>query len=263
MPQSRKVTAPRIKEMRAAGERIVCVTAYDYFSASVADEAGVDLILVGDSVGNTVLGYSNTIPVSLDDMVHHTSAASRGVSSAMLVADLPFGSYQACTKDAVDAAVRLIKAGATAVKLEGTYTEEIRAITKAGIPVMGHVGMTPQSIHNFGGFRAQGRGEGGLAVAESAKAIEEAGAFSIVLELIPGELAKRITENAAVATIGIGAGPYCDGEIQVFHDVLGLETMKLRHAKRYLDGRQIFRSALEEYSREVREKLFPSEEHTL
>jgi 3-methyl-2-oxobutanoate hydroxymethyltransferase len=263
MAPAKRVTAPRVRDMKSAGERIVCLTAYDYFSASLADAAGVDVILVGDSVGNTVLGYSTTIPVTLEDMVHHTAAAARGVKNALLVADLPFGSYQASTQVAVESAVALVKAGASAVKLEGAYTDEIAAIAKAGIPVMGHVGMTPQSVHQFGGFKVQGKGDSSSLVKNAAKAVEEAGVFAYVLELIPADLAGEITEASRVPTIGIGAGPRCDGEIQVFYDVLGLEEMRLKHAKRYVEGRQILQQGLEQYIREVRSGDFPTAEHSL
>jgi 3-methyl-2-oxobutanoate hydroxymethyltransferase len=256
------MTAPGIRAMKAKGQRIVCVTAYDYPSASVADASGVDLVLVGDSLGNVVLGYENTIPVSLEEMEHHTRAARRGVKEALFVADLPFGSYQSSVALAVESSVRLMKAGAEAVKLEGAYTDAIRAIVKAGIPVMGHVGMTPQSVNAFGGFRVQGKGEDGKAVREAACCVQEAGAFAIVLELMPATLARQITSDLEIPTIGIGAGPDCDGEIQVFHDVMGLSPEVFRHSKDYVGARSLMSDGLRRYAEEVRGRKFPTEENS-
>jgi 3-methyl-2-oxobutanoate hydroxymethyltransferase len=248
--------------MKSKGERIVCVTAYDYPSAQIADAAGVDLVLVGDSLGNVVLGYENTIPVTLEEMEHHTRAARRGVSAALFVADLPFGSYQASVALAVESSVRLAKAGAEAVKLEGGYTEAVQAIVKAGIPVMGHVGMTPQSVNAFGGFRVQGRGDDAKRVREEACAIQEAGAFAIVLELMPSDLARQVTQDLEIPTIGIGAGPYCDGEIQVFHDVMGLSPEVFRHSKDYVGARAAMTEGMANYARDVRGRAFPTEENS-
>ena len=256
-----KMTAPKIRAMKQKAKKIVCLTAYDAVMGAIADLAGVDLILVGDSLGNVVLGLPSTLPVTLEDMISHTASTRRGVHRALLVADIPFGGYQSSVERAVDSAVALVKAGAEAVKLEGAYTEQIRAIVKAGIPVMGHLGFTPQSINNFGGFRVQGRGEGGEAVLEMARAVDEAGAFGIVLELIPNELSREITCTVGCPTIGIGAGIECDGQIQVFHDVLGLSEQKLRHAKVYVEGRRLFEDAVRAYGQEVRESVFPAEEH--
>lgn len=248
--------------MKAKGQRIVSVTAYDYPSASIADACDVDLILVGDSLGNVVLGYENTIPVTLEEMEHHTRAVRRGVKEALLVADLPFGSYNSSVQQAVDSSVRLMKAGAEAVKLEGPYTEAIRAVTKAGIPVMGHVGMTPQSVNKFGGFKVQGKGESAQAVREAACQIEDAGAFSIVLELVPADLAMTITKSLSIPTIGIGAGPHCDGEVQVFHDVMGLSEQVFKHAKDYVNARSLMVEGLRKYTDEVRNNKFPTEENS-
>lgn len=259
---SDKKTAPKILAMKANGDKIVCVTAYDAPSARIADLAGVDLILVGDSVGNVVLGYETTVPVTLQDMCHHTAAASRSHPRALLVADMPFGSYQCSVADAVNSAIRLVQAGAEAVKLEGPYLEEIAAIVKAGIPVMGHIGMTPQSIHAFGGFRVQGKGEQANRLVKEAKAIEAAGAFSIVLELMPAELSYRLTKEVSTPTIGIGAGVGCDGQIQVWHDLLGLGDLKLKHSKRYADVRGSMLRALRRYAMEVRNREFPTEEQS-
>lgn len=257
-----KMTAPKIRAMKARGEKVVCITAYDVYFGRLADEAGVDLILVGDSVANVVLGYPNTLFVTLDEMLHHVRAVRRGVQRALLVADMPFGSYNSSTAQAVDSAVALMKAGAEAVKLEGDYPEAIQAIVKAGVPVMGHLGMTPQSVNNFGGFKVQGKGEAGDTVLDQAVSIAEAGVFSMVLELIPKELATRITEKVGVPTIGIGAGLGCDGQVQVIYDVLGLAQETYRHAKRYVDGEGIVLKGLKEYTCEVRNEAFPTAENS-
>ncbi len=259
---SEKVTARGIVAKKARGERIVCITAYDSAFGRLADEAGVDVILVGDSVGNVMLGYESTLRVTLDQMVHHTKATRAGVKRALLVADLPFGSYQSSVAQAVDSAVELVQAGAEAVKLEGSYSEAIMAIRRAGIPVMGHVGMTPQSLNEFGGFRVQGRGDQADAVKQEAMKVDEAGAFAIVLELMPRGLAGQITAMVRAATIGIGAGIQCDGEIQVLHDVLGLSDSNLKHAKVYVSGANLVKNALTEYAAEVRAGSFPTEDHS-
>ena len=257
-----KVTAPKIRAMRRKGERIVCLTAYDAVFGEMADTSGVDLILVGDSVANTALGHETTIPVTLEEMAHHTRATRRGVRRALLVADLPFGSYQASVEQAVTSAVALMKAGAEAVKLEGEYTDAIRAIVKAGIPVMGHVGMTPQSVNVFGGPRVQGKADDADRILESSRALEQAGAFSIVLELIPAELAQRITDALTIPTIGIGAGLGCSGQIQVLYDVLGLSRQSFRHAKAFTDGYRCMVGAMEQYTQDVRESVFPGPENS-
>ncbi len=256
-----RITAPLVRRMKAKGEKVVCVTAYDFPSARLADQAGVNLILVGDSLGNVVLGYENTLAVDLAAMVHHTAAAARGVHRALLVADLPFGSYQASKEQAVHSAVALVKAGAQAVKPEGADLETVHAILNAGIPVMGHVGMTPQSVHRFGGFKVQGKGEEGDRILAEARALDEAGVFAIVLELIPMALAKRISEGIDCPTIGIGAGPHCDGQVQVLHDVLGLGSEMFKHTKRYLEGGGLIGDALQQYAAEVRSGAFPTLEN--
>jgi 3-methyl-2-oxobutanoate hydroxymethyltransferase len=259
---SSKITAPKVRALKASGTPLVCLTAYDAVFGEIADAAGVDVVLVGDSVGNTLLGYPSTLPVSLEQIVHHTKATRAGVKRALLVSDLPFGSYNESVSQAVRSAVELMKAGADAVKLEGVYTAEIEAIVKAGIPVMGHVGMTPQSVHRFGGFRVQGKGEDAQHILNDAISVEEAGVFSMVLELIPALLAKEVTERVTVPTIGIGAGPHCDGQIQVLHDVLGLTTHHYRHAKPFAHGYDLFVEAIKGYSSEVRDKSFPTEENS-
>jgi 3-methyl-2-oxobutanoate hydroxymethyltransferase len=257
-----KITAPKIVQMRQEGVRIVCLTVYDYTSALMADAAGVDLMLVGDSVGNVIQGHSTTIPVELEDIAYHVGMVRRANPNALVVADLPFGSYNISTEQAVESSILLAKAGAEAVKLEGTYTEAISAIEKAGVPVMGHVGFTPQSVHTFGGFKVQGRGDLGSNVLADALAIEAAGAFGIVLELIPAELSVEITKALKIPTIGIGAGLGCSGEVQVWHDVLGLSERQMKHTKFFAEGRTTFVSALQQYAAEVRSGAFPTSEQS-
>lgn len=258
-----KVTAPGLIRLKAKGQKIVSITAYDVLSASIADEAGADFILVGDSLGNVILGLETTVPVSLDHIEHHVRAARMGCRRALLVADLPFGSYNSSVSQAVDSAVRLMKAGAGAVKLEGPYTEEVRAMVKAGIPVMGHLGMTPQSVHAFGGFRVQGRDDANAnRIKQEALDLEAAGVFGVVLELVPGGLANEISRSLAVPTIGIGAGPDCDGQVQVFHDMLGLNDGVFKHAKRFVEGRRLLLEGASAYADEVREGKFPTQDNT-
>lgn len=257
-----KVTAPKIRGMRAKGQKIVCLTAYDAVFGEMADSAGVDLVLVGDSMGNVFLGYESTIPVTLEQMLHHVAATKRGVQRALLVGDLPFGTYQSSVEQAVNSSVAITKAGAEAVKLEGEYIEQIVAIAKAGMPVMGHLGMTPQSVNQFGGPRVQGKGASGDQVLESALRVQDAGAFAIVLELVPAELAQRITDALDIPTIGIGAGLGCSGQIQVLHDVLGLSKLSFRHAKPFTNGYQCLQSAISEYANEVRSETFPGPENS-
>lgn len=256
-----KRTAPKIRAMKASGEPIVCLTAYDYPSGSLAEEADVDVVLVGDSLGNVILGHDSTLPVTLDDMLRHVEAVRRAVRTPLLVADMPFGTYESGVEHAVDSAVALMKAGAEAVKLEGVHPEAIRAILNAGIPVMGHIGFTPQHIHAFGGHRVQGRGDAANALIEQAGTLDPLGVFAIVLELVPIESAQKVTEVISCPTIGIGAGPYCDGQIQVFHDVVGLTKKRYRHAGRYTDGYALFLDGLQRYVKDVRGGQFPTEDH--
>jgi 3-methyl-2-oxobutanoate hydroxymethyltransferase len=257
-----RFTVRELAARKAGSKRIVCVTAYDAFSGSLAQEAGVDVVLVGDSLGNVVQGCPTTHGVTLADVCYHLRAVRRQVDGPMLVADLPFGTYQSSVAQAVDSAVELVRHGAEAVKLEGGFVEAVAAIARAGIPVWGHVGFTPQSVLAFGGFRVQGKGSGGEAVACQATALEEAGACAIVLELIPSRLAAEVTERASVPTIGIGAGPACDGEIQVFHDILGLGEREMRHSRAFVPGRKLLLDALREYVGDVREGRFPTEENS-
>ncbi|PKQ21030.1 MAG: 3-methyl-2-oxobutanoate hydroxymethyltransferase [Actinobacteria bacterium HGW-Actinobacteria-6] len=260
-----RVTTATLREMKSAGDPIVMVTAYDAPSARLAEEAGVDSILVGDSLGMVVLGHDSTLPVTLDDMLRHTAAVVRGTSRALIVADMPFLSFQISPEEAVRNAGRfLAEAGATAVKLEGgaSIAPTVERIVAAGIPVMGHIGLTPQSVNVFGGFKVQGREtDSAIALVQDALALEAAGAFAIVLELVPAELAAIVSEEVSIPTIGIGAGGGCDGQVQVFHDLLGLGTFKPKHAKRYADVGDAIRSAIGAYTAEVRSGAFPAEEN--
>jgi 3-methyl-2-oxobutanoate hydroxymethyltransferase len=266
--QRKKVTVPDLGRMKAAGERITMVTAYDCAFARLLDEAGVDLLLVGDSLGMVVQGNETTLPVTLDEMVYHTRLVSRGAPHALVVGDLPFGTYQASPTQGVESAIRLVKeGGAQAVKLEGgiAMADTIARIAAVDIPVMGHVGLTPQSVHRMGGHRVQGRRHGHAPggrerVIEDALAVEAAGAFAVVLECIPLDLAGEITARLSIPTIGIGAGVHCDGQVLVLHDLIGLSNAWTpRFAKRYAEvGREVVRAAAE-YVQEVKDGVFPSE----
>jgi 3-methyl-2-oxobutanoate hydroxymethyltransferase len=260
------MTLPRLAEMKRLGEPIVMITAYDYPSAQVAQEAGVDVVLVGDSGAMTVLGYPSTIPVSTDEMLMLASAVRRGLRTPLLVGDLPFGSYEASDEQAIATAQRFVKeAGCDAVKLErgGTSVQRARAIVDAGIPVMGHVGLTPQTATALGGYRAQGRtAEQAIAVARDAVALEEAGCFSIVLEAIPALVAAEIVERVQIPVIGIGAGAATDGQVLVYHDLLGIyDGHVARFAKRFADVRSHMVAGVAEYASEVRGRQFPAPEH--
>lgn len=262
-----RLTIHQIQEMKRRGERIAMLTAYDYSTARILDEAGAPMLLVGDSLGMVVLGYETTLSVTVDDMVRHTQAVVRGSSRALVVSDMPFMSYQASIEDAVRNAGRLIKeTGAQAVKLEGgaTVASTIRRIVDAGIPVMGHIGLTPQSIHQLGGYKVQGKT---LAVASrlilDAKALEDAGAFSMVLEGVPAPLAAHISHALSVPTIGIGAGPGCDGQVQVIHDLLGLfSDFVPRHAKRYAELHPTILGAVQRYMADVAAGSFPTDKES-
>lgn len=261
------MTLPRLAEMKRLGKPIVMVTAYDYPSAQVAQTAGVDIVLVGDSGAMTVLGYPSTVPVSTEEMLMLASAARRGLETPLLVGDLPFGSYEASDEQAITTAQRFIKeAGCDAVKLErgGTSVERARAIVESGIPVMGHVGLTPQTATALGGYRAQGRTAGrALQVAADALALEEAGCFSLVFEAIPGDVAETLVKRLEVPVIGIGAGPATDGQVLVFHDLLGIyDGHAPRFAKRYADVRSLMVAGVAEYAAEVRSCVFPGPEHS-
>jgi 3-methyl-2-oxobutanoate hydroxymethyltransferase len=261
------MTLPRLAEKKRLGDPIVMVTAYDYPSAQVAEEAGVDLVLVGDSGAMTVLGYPSTVPVSVDEMLVLARAVRRGLRSPLLIGDLPFGSYEASDEQAIVTAQRFVKeAGCDAVKLErgGTSAQRAGAIVAAGIPVMGHVGLTPQTATALGGYRAQGRtSERALAVARDALALQEAGCFAIVFEAIPAAVAALVMERMEVPVIGIGAGPATDGQVLVFHDLLGIyDGHAPRFAKRYADVRAEMVAGVAQYADEVRRRAFPAPEHS-
>jgi 3-methyl-2-oxobutanoate hydroxymethyltransferase len=262
-----KVTIVEIQKMKIEGKKITVLTAYDYPFAKLLDEAGVDIILVGDSLGMTILGYDNTLPVTVEDMIHHTKAVKKGIKRSLLIADMPFMSYQVSIEDALENAGRLIKeGGAEAIKLEGgvVMQETVASIVEIGIPVMGHIGLTPQSIHKFGGYKVQGRKPfQAKEIIEDAKALEDAGVFSIVLEGIPLELAKEISKILKIPTIGIGAGPFCDGQIMVIHDLIGLsDEFKPRFIKRYIEINEIIKNAVKEYIKDVVVGDFPGEDHS-
>jgi len=261
-----KVTVTTIQKKKAK-EKITMLTAYDFPMARILDQAGIDIILVGDSLGNVILGYPNTIPVTMDDMIHHTKAVARGCSRSLLIADMPFMSYQISVPEAVRNAGRFIQeGGAEGVKLEGgiPVKEQIKAIVQCGIPVMGHVGLTPQSVHSFGGYKVQGKEEAAAKrVLADAQAVEEAGAFAIVLEGVPLKLGQQITEKLKIPTIGIGAGPQCDGQVLVTYDLLGLyQEFVPKFVKRYADLRNVIQQAAVRYGREVRSGRFPDAGHT-
>jgi len=262
----KKITVPIICSMKN-NEKIVMVTAYDAPTAKIVDEAGVDIILVGDSLGNVIQGSPNTLSVTMDEMIYHTKLVSRGIKNAHLCADMPFMSFQLSTEDAVRNAGRFIKeTGAESIKLETTkdYIDTIREIRKTGIPVMGHIGLRPQSVHDMGGYKLQGREKGeGAKLISLAKEIEDAGAFSVVLESIPQKLAKKITRSINIPTIGIGAGLGCDGQVLVINDLVGLSEEPLpKFVKKYADVRETMSKATKDFVNEVRNGVFPSSEHS-
>lgn len=258
-----KVTAPALRARKGA-EPIVALTAYDYPSARLVDEAGVDLVLVGDSVANVIFGYDSTIPVTLDEMLLVSRAVRRGVKNALVVGDLPFGTYHESPEQAVRSAIRFVKEGGVeAVKLEGgrTRAEAVRRIVDAEIPVLGHVGLTPQSVHRLGGYRVQGKTvEAARSLVEDAEALEEAGVFGIVLEAVPAEIARLVTRRVGVPTIGIGAGGHCDGQILVYTDLVGLSFGHTpKFVRRYADAAGLISEAVARYAADVRAGAFPSE----
>lgn len=256
-----------IKKMKIQGEKIAVLTAYDYGMASMMDESDIDIILVGDSLGMVVLGYDTTLPVTMEDMLHHTKAVSRAAHSALIVADMPFLSYQVSTQTALANAGRFLQeANAQAVKLEGgrECADTIQKITSAGIPVMAHLGLTPQSIHQIGGYRVQGKKEDSAhRIIEDAKIIEEAGAFSVVLECIPEGLASEITQSISIPTIGIGAGVECDGQVLVINDILGMyDKFTPKFVKKYANLNLEIKKAVKTYITEVKHGTFPDSEHS-
>jgi 3-methyl-2-oxobutanoate hydroxymethyltransferase len=262
-----RISINQIKEMKEKGEKITMLTAYDYPIARLIDELGIPMILVGDSLGMVVLGYESTISVTIEEMLHHTKAVVRGTRKALVVGDLPFMTYHISTADAQRNAARFIQeGGAQAVKLEGgvTIAEKVSAIVDCGIPVMGHIGLIPQSINQMGGYRVQGRTEEtAKRLLEDAKALEQAGAFAIVMETVPNPLATLITQRISIPTIGIGAGNGCDGQVQVVSDILGLFTDFVpKHAKQYARLASTIRAAITEYDREVKAGSFPTEEQS-
>jgi 3-methyl-2-oxobutanoate hydroxymethyltransferase len=264
-----KVTIPALTEMKRQAKPISALTAYDYATSRLADEAGIDLLLVGDSLAMVVLGHENTLAVTVDEMLHHTRAVRRAVRRALVVADMPFGSYHGTVDEGMANAIRFIKeAGAEAVKIEGARVDLVRALTEADIPVVGHLGLTPQSIHRMGGYRVQARtAETVLQLKADAHALADAGAGAIVLEGIPREVAASITAELVIPTIGIGAGLDCDGQILVFHDLVNLTfapiaTPAAKFVRRYADAGALIRYAIGHYRRDVEHRLFPSDEES-
>lgn len=263
----RPVSITDLRRAREAGEKFAMLTAYDYLSAQILDEAGIPVILVGDSLGMVMLGYDSTVPVTADEMLHHTRAVVRGAPHALVVADLPFGTYQAGPDQALATATRFLKeTGCNAVKLEGggRTVESTRLLVDSGIPVMAHLGLTPQSVNQFGGFKVQGRGDEARArILADARDLQDAGAFSLVLECVPADLATEVTEALDIPTIGIGAGADTDGQVLVWHDLLGLTTGRLpRFVKQYVDLRSQITDAVKSFAHEVVEGAYPAPEHT-
>lgn len=265
----KKITVPDLGRMKMLEQRLTMITAYDATFARLVDMAGVDIILVGDSVGMVVQGTANTIPVELDEMAYHVRLVARAHPAALIVGDLPFGSYQVSPQQAVESSIRLMKEGAECVKLEGgmVMADTIEAITRVDIPVVGHIGLTPQSYHRMGGHKVQGKKAGFEAggrerLLEDAHAVEQAGACAVVVEGVPRDLAKEITGKLSIPTIGIGAGPDCDGQVLVLHDVLGLSEMTLKFTKHYADLRREAIRATEQYVADVRNGAWPDDEHS-
>jgi 3-methyl-2-oxobutanoate hydroxymethyltransferase len=261
------VTINDIRAFKARGERFVMLTAYDALSARLLDEAGIPLLLVGDSLSNVMLGYDSTLPVTMEDMLHHTAAVARGVENALVVGDMPFMSYQASAEEGFRNAGRFLKeAGANAVKLEGggRVLDLVGRLTDSGIPVMGHLGLTPQSVNQFGGYKVQGRtDETAHRIVQDAKDLSAAGAFAVVLEAVPTPLAAEVTASIEVPTIGIGAGPHCDGQVLVFHDFLGITPGKApKFVKRYAEVGEQIKDAARRFAQEVTEGTYPGPEHS-
>jgi len=263
----KKITPVDVQAMKKEGKRIAMLTAYDYPMALLEDRAGIEIILVGDSLGMTVLGYDNTVPVTMEEMIHHTKAVTRGTKYALIIGDMPFMSYNTSERDAILNAGRFMKeGGADAVKLEGgaSVKETLGAIVKAGIPVMGHIGLTPQTISMLGGFKVQGKdAQAAQKIIDDALSLEDAGAFSVLLEAVPAPIARKVTERLKVPTIGIGAGVHCDGQVLVVHDMLGLfDRFTPKFAKRYVNLSELILKAFDSYRDEVWKGTFPAEEHS-
>jgi len=262
-----RFTIQDLQKRKTAGEKVTMITAYDFPTARIVDEAGIDAVLVGDSLGMVVQGLENTLPVTMDEMIYHTKMVSKAVQNAMVIGDMPFMSYHESVSQAIRNAGRFLKeAGAQAVKIEGGFevVDKVREIVRAEIPVMGHIGLTPQSIHRMGGYKIQGRTlDSRKALLEQALQLQDAGAFSVLIEAVPMDLAKEITEKLSIATIGIGAGPHCDAQILVLHDVLGLFDRFLpKFAKRYVNLKDEALTALKQYNDEVKQGVFPSEKES-
>lgn len=262
----KKITVLDIQKMKDDGRKITMLTAYDYPFARILDSAGIDILLVGDSCGSVIAGYENTLPVTMEEMIYHSKAVARGRKKALLVADMPFMSYQVSIPDARRNAGRFLKeGGAEAVKIEGglQMKDTIKAIVDIDIPVMGHIGLTPQSIHRMGGYKIQGKKEGQVeALLADALAVQEAGAFAVVLEGVPAVLAERITRELRIPTIGIGAGPQCSGQVLVIHDLLGLSGRKLKFARQYADLEKVISEAVKNYLDDIKSGNFPSAEES-
>jgi len=266
-PDIKRVTTHIIQEMKTRGEKISCLTAYDYSMAGIVDAAGVELILVGDSASNVMAGHETTLPITIDQMIYHATSVVRAVKRALVVVDLPFGSYQGNSREALNSAIRIMKeSGAHAVKLEGglEIKDSITRILSAGVPVMGHLGLTPQSIYKFGTYTVRAKQEAeAQKLVEDAQMLEEVGCFSVVLEKIPSKLTKQVSETVTIPTIGIGAGPHADGQILVLHDLLGInKEFKPRFLRRYADLNGVMTDAITNYIQDVKGKSFPNEQES-
>jgi len=263
----KRVTTNTLQEMKQRGERISMLTAYDFSMATIVDAAGTDIILVGDSASNVMAGHETTLPITLDQMIYHASSVVRAAKRALVIVDLPFGSYQGNSKEALNSAIRIMKeSGAHGVKIEGgvEISESVTRILTAGIPVMGHLGLTPQSVHQFGGFKVQATGnEAGEWLLGQARMLQDAGAFALVLECVPALVAKYVTENLDIPTIGIGAGPDCSGQVLVLQDMLGLNPkFKPKFVRTFLDGHALLKTAFDDYDRLVKMREFPTEKES-
>lgn len=261
---NRRITIRDLQSAKERGERWAMLTSYDMLTAALFDEAGIPALLVGDSAGNNVLGYDTTVPVTVDDMIPLVRAVARSTSRSLVIADLPFGSYQASPQQALETAVRFLREGAQAVKLEGgrRVLAQVELLVESGIPVMGHIGLTPQSVNALGGYRVQGRGDTGDLLLKDALALERAGAFAVVLEVVPSDLAERITQELTIPTVGIGAGPGCDAQVLVWTDMAGLTPGPgPKFLKRYADLRTVLADAATAYADDVRDGRYPAEEH--